>query len=144
LNDGKEFSAIQPTILQWPSGRTQILNRTKQGVIVESWMGNDWKSWSPLKKTSLPNPNSGIDAVILNDGRALLVYNPTNNDRSPISVAVSREGAEWKNVLTLEHEAGSEFSYPAVIQSRDGLVQITYTWKRQRIRHVVLDPKRFN
>ncbi len=142
LNDGKEFAAIQPTILQWPSGKTQILVRTKQGCIAESWMGDDWKSWSPLKKTALPNPNSAIDSVVLADGRALLIFNQSSTARSPINVAVSHDGREWLTALTLEQEPGSEFSYPAVIQTSDGLVHVTYTWKRQRIRHVILDPRK--
>ena len=53
------------------------------------------------------------------------------------------DGGGWQRVLTLEEEKGVEFSYPAVVQARDGLVHITYTWKRQRIRHVVLDPALF-
>ena len=39
----------------------------------------------------------------------------------------------------LETDAG-EYSYPAVIQTPDGKVHITYTWKRVKVRHVVLDP----
>jgi len=141
LNDGKTLGLIQPTILRWPSGRTQILCRSKQDRIYESWMGEQWRIWKPMTATSLPNPNSAIDAVMLKDGRALLVYNHTPKDRSPLNVVVSRDGQHWQAVAILENEPG-EYSYPAVIQSRDGRVHITYTWKRQRIKHVVLDPAR--
>jgi predicted neuraminidase len=139
LNDGSLPGLIQPTILRWPSGRTQILCRSRQTRIYESWMGEKWRVWKPLTATSLPNPNSAIDAVMLKDGRGLLVYNHTDNARSPLNVAVSPDGIHWQAAAVLENEPG-EYSYPAVIQSRDGLVHITYTWKRQRIKHVVLDP----
>ena len=141
LNDGKEFSLIQPTILQWPSGKTQILCRSKQGKVFESWMDDGWKSWGPIKPTTLPNPNSAIDAVMLKDGRALLVYNHAPHGRSPLNVAISKDGKRWQAALVLENEPG-EYSYPAVIQTSDGLVHATYTWKRERIRHVVIDPAR--
>jgi predicted neuraminidase len=139
LNDGREWGLIQPTILRWPGGKTQILCRSRQQRIVESWMGDDWKTWSPPKRAALPNPNSGIDAVMLKDGRALLVYNHTERGRSPLNVAVSRDGNLWQAALVLEEQPG-EYSYPAVIQSSDGRVHATYTWKRQRIKHVVIDP----
>lgn len=139
LNDGKDPGLIQPTILKWPSGRTQILNRSRQKAVYSSWMGGDWRNWSPAKPTMLPNPNSAVDAVMLKDGRGLLVYNHTTNARSPMNVAVSTDGETWQAALVLEDDSG-EYSYPAVIQSKDGLVHITYTWKRQRIKHVVVDP----
>ena len=78
--------------------------------------------------------------MTLQDGRHLLVYNHTAKGRSPLNVAVSTDGKDWQAALVLEDEPGKEFSYPAVIQTRDGLVHITYTWKRQRIRHAVVDP----
>jgi predicted neuraminidase len=139
LNDGKTFGAIQPTILDHGSGGIQILCRTKQKVIADSWSRDGGKTWSALAATSLPNPNSGIDAVMLKDGRSLLVYNHTAKGRSPLNMAVSVDGKIWKAGPTLESEPG-EYSYPAVIQTSDGMVHITYTWKRARIKHVVLDP----
>ena len=139
LNDTASFSAIQPSILFYPSGRTQMLCRSRQGRITESWMGATWEEWGAMQATSLPNPNSGIDAVMLKDGRALLVYNHTARGRSPLNVAVSKDGVVWQAALVLETDPG-EYSYPAVIQAKDESVHLTYTWKRQRIKHVVVAP----
>jgi predicted neuraminidase len=141
LNDRTQFGAIQPAILVYRSGRIQILCRSRQGRITESWSGDGGKTWSAMKSTALPNPSAGIDAVMLKDERALLVYNHTEKARSPLNMAVSSDGETWKAALTLENEPG-EYSYPAVIQTADGLVHVTYTWKRERIKHVVIDPRK--
>ena len=139
LNDRTQFGAIQPAILVHRAAAIQILCRSQQGKITESWSTDVGKTWSTMKAISLPNPNAGIDAVMLKDGRGLLVYNHTQRGRSPLNVAVSSDGKLWSAALVLEDQPG-EYSYPAVIQTTDGLVHITYTWKRQRIRHVVIDP----
>ncbi len=139
LNDGKQFGAIQPTILFHPNHRLQLLCRSRQNCITELWSADDGQTWEEMRATSLPNPNSGIDAVTLRDGRHLLVSNPTTRGRTPLVVSVSRDGRDWQKIATLEDEPG-EYSYPAIIQARDGLVHITYTWKRQRIKHVSFDP----
>src|SRR6185295_18648235 len=99
-------------------------------------------TWSALQMTPLPNPNAGIDAVALSDGRVLVVYNHTPSGRSPLNIAVSNDGGSWQAALVLENQAAKEFSYPAIIQTRDGLVHVTYTWHRERIRHVVIDPQK--
>lgn len=141
VNDAMSISAIQPTILLHPNGRLQAIGRTRQRHIFEIWSDDGGKTWGAMTLMDLPNPNSGIDAVTLKDGRQLLVYNhDAHGERSPLNVAVSSDGKTWQAGPVLEDEPGMEFSYPAVIQSSDGLVHITYTWKRQRIRHVVLDP----
>ena len=80
--------------------------------------------------------------MTLKDGRQLIVYNHTPRGRTPLNVAVSDDGKQWQAALVLETDPG-EYSYPAVIQSSDGLVHITYTWKRQRVRHAVVDPAKF-
>jgi predicted neuraminidase len=142
VNDGKTIGAIQPTILFHPGGRLQAVGRTKQDKVFEIWSSDGGKSWGEMKLTSLPNPNSGIDAVTLHDGRQLLVYNHSTKGRSPLNVAISNDGKAWQSALILEDEPGKQFSYPAVIQAQDGLVHITYTWKRERIKHAVLDPSK--
>jgi predicted neuraminidase len=140
LNDGQEIGAIQPSILFHRDGRLQAIGRTRNGKLFETWSSDQGKTWSPLALTSLPNPSAGIDAVTLRDGRQLLVYNHTATGRSPLNVAISADGKQWEAALVLEDTAGQEFSYPAVIQTRDGLVHVTYTWHRTRIKHVVIDP----
>lgn len=139
LNDGLKIGAIQPSILVHGGAKLQAVGRSRQGRVFETWSEDHGKTWSPLALTSLPNPSAGTDAVTLADGRHLIVYNDTLRGRTPLSVAVSRDGREWKNAVVLENEPG-EYSYPAVIQTKDGRIHITYTWKRQKIRHVVLDP----
>ena len=137
--EGKAFEAIQPSILTHAGGRLQALCRTRQGRIVETWSADGGATWSGLAATSLPNPNSGTDAVTLADGRQLLVYNHAERGRSPLNVAIAADGKAWRAALVLEDEPG-EFSYPAVIQSADGLVHVTYTWNRKKIKHAILDP----
>ncbi len=146
LNDPKLIGAIQPSLLLHRDGRLQAIGRTQQNQVFSVFSDDQGRSWGTMQLLDLHNPNSGTDAVMLRDGRALLVYNPTLSGkdwwdgRGTLAVALSDDGVHWKQVLTLEHSPKDEFSYPAVIQTRDGLVHISYTWKRQKIRHVVLDP----
>jgi predicted neuraminidase len=140
LNDGLKIGAIQPSLLTHPGGKLQLLCRTRQGKVGEAWSDDLGKSWSPMALTELPNPNSGIDALTLLDGRQFLVSNPVARGRTPLAVAISDDGKAWRRALTLEDQAG-EYSYPAAIQASDGLVHVTYTWKRSRIKHVIVDPR---
>jgi predicted neuraminidase len=150
VGKGPAFDAIQPSILSHQDGSLEALCRTKQGVIAQTWSKDQGKTWSALTAIDLPNPNSGTDAVTLTDGRQLLVYNHSGHraneakgNRYPLDVALSDDGVSWKRVLTLETEPrGAGYAYPAVIQTRDGLVHITYTFDRKLIKHVVLDPKK--
>lgn len=148
IHDGKTVGAIQPTLITHADGRIEALcrNQNGEGQIVTTSSTDGGKTWSALKDTSLPNPNSGIDAVTLQDGRFLLVYNHTKRrgsqprGRNMINLAVSDDAVTWQAAAVLENEERSEFSYPAVVQSADGMVHVTYTWKRKLIRYVKVDP----
>lgn len=140
INDGKEFGAIQPSILVHSSENLQALGRTRGlGKVFSTSSADGGKTWALLASLDLPNPGSGTDAVTLQDGRHVLVYNHASRGRSPLNVAFSSDGKAWSAAAVLESDPG-EYSYPAVIQTSDGRVHITYTWKRERIKHVVLQP----
>ncbi|HEX5078918.1 MAG TPA: sialidase family protein [Geminicoccaceae bacterium] len=131
-------SSIQPSILRFPDGTMQLVCRSRQRAIT-TCRSADGLRWDRMRPLDLPNPDSGIDAQVLADGRALLVYNHSRRGRTPLNLALSRDGRRWQPSLVLE-DAPGEYSYPAVIQAADGLIHITYTWQRRRIRHVELDP----
>ena len=140
-NTAAPIDAIQPSILLHADGTLQAVGRTRSGRVFDTRSRDQGQTWTPLSLLELPNPNAGIDALTLRDHLHLIVYNHSTKGRSPLNVAMSRDGSTWKNVLTLESEPG-EYSYPAVIQTSDGRLHITYTWKRLRIKHVVIDPLR--
>jgi predicted neuraminidase len=134
---GEPRGIIQPAIVPLRGGRLRMFVRSTRriGKICYADSSDGGITWTAARPTTLPNPNSGIDAVSLRGGRVVLVYNHSETGRSPLNVAVSRDGDTWNSFLTLESEPG-EFSYPAVIQAADGNVHVTYTWNRRRIKHV--------
>jgi len=149
LNNGNNISVIQPAIMLHPQGKLQILCRSMNNEILSSWSTGNGRTWSHFESTGLPNPNSGIDAVTLKDGRHILIYNhieckPSQKwgSRNKLNIAISKDGINWEAVALLENDEdeNAEYSYPAVIQTKDGLVHITYTWNRKLIKHTVIDP----
>ncbi|GEP97258.1 sialidase family protein [Chitinophaga cymbidii] len=142
------FGVIQPSILTYPHDSLQLLCRSRQNYIVQSWSADNGATWGPLSITELPNPNSGTDAVTLQNGLQVMVYNPLFQGRewwegrSRLHVVASEDGRKWQYVFSLENQPKGEYSYPAIIQAEDGMVHITYTAERKNIRHVVLHIKR--
>lgn len=147
IHDGKTFGAIQPSLMRHADGRIEALcrNQNSEGQVLTTSTADGGKTWSTLKETNLPNPNSGIDGVVLKDGRSMLIYNHTKRSTKPagremLNIGISEDKISWQAAGVLENTPKSEFSYPAIIQSADGMVHVTYTWKRKLIRYVKIDP----
>jgi predicted neuraminidase len=135
------FGIIQPSLFRANDGNIKLLARSRQiGHICIAESSDNGNTWGSARPLPLPNPNSAIDAVKLNDGRVLLVYNQSQTERFPLNIALSDDDGEtWKMSIVLEINPG-KYSYPSVIQTDDGNVHIVYTWNNQLIKHVVLDP----
>ena len=143
----KGIKAIQPTIITLPDGRLQALCRTRSRHIGVTYSIDNGETWSKLQLIDTPNNNSGIDAVTLHDGTFALICNdwPIEPDkekgaRTPLSILRSTDGLHWQHWITLEDSPILQYSYPSIIQSRDGHIHAIYTWRRQRIKHVELMP----
>jgi predicted neuraminidase/lysophospholipase L1-like esterase len=152
--DGSGHGVIQPTILVHSQTKLQLLMRTNDSSdnakMPTCWSEDAGLTWSSVEDGPLPNNNSAVDAVTLNDGRHLLVYNHSTRNgegtgrkgRGILTVSVSKDGLNWEAALVLDYRdhGNEQYSYPAVIQTRDGLVHVAYTWHRKRIKHVWFDP----
>jgi alpha-L-rhamnosidase len=135
--------ALQPTIIKLADGRLQIFCRSRNAKLATAYSSDKGESWSKVSLSDLPSNNSGIDAVTLADGRHLIAYNDFSTlagtpkgVRTPLCLAISDDGKVWKHLMTLEDSPISQYSYPSIIQSKDGKVHIVYTWRRQRIKYV--------
>ncbi len=132
------YHAIQPTILFHGEEKLQLLCRTREGIIATAWSTDNGQSWSQLESSGLVHNNSGIDALTLADGTHLLVCNPIATGRNKLSLLASKDGKTWAEILVLEDEKKGEFSYPAIIQAKDGTIHLTYTYNRKKIKYVSL------
>lgn len=133
---------IQPTMWEYAPGRVKMLMRSTQrvGCVCASLSEDYGRTWSPAERVAIPNPNSGLDAVRLKDGRIALACNPSREGRTPLSVLVSDDnGVTWPRRVDLETAPG-EFSYPSIIQASDGRVHVAATHQREQIFHYVLEP----
>jgi predicted neuraminidase len=139
----EKFAQIQPTLFEAKDGSIVALMRSRNPRLVcRSESKDGGETFTPAEQTEVLNPSAGIDAVRTKAGDVFLIHNPSQVFRTPLSLARSTDdGKTWRRVADLEAEPG-EYSYPAMIESAAGMLEITYTWKRTHIKHATLDPKK--
>ena len=129
--------AIQPALATTQEGSILMLLRDQErNSVRRSWSYDHGQTWSPVEDLGMPNPDAAVALTSLDDGRILLVYNDSADERTPLSVAVSTDGGRtFRKIRDLETSRG-KFSYPAVIQTKDSLIHVTYTYNHKTIKHV--------
>ncbi|MBT5928324.1 MAG: exo-alpha-sialidase [Verrucomicrobia bacterium] len=143
LNFPGEYRATEPAILIHDDKVIQVLCRTKQGYLTEFWSDNGAKSWFPMKRSPLPAPNSGFDAIKLRDGRFVVVYNHSTKLTDRINVAMSVNGRDWEAVAILNQSPSEHFQNPSIAQTKDDRLHIAFTVNQNRFQHVQMDPSFF-
>ncbi len=131
----RDINVIQPTLWENPAGHIHALMRSNKAYLCESHSEDFGETWSEVTLTNIPNNNSGVDCVLTENGKVVLVCNPVAKHagpRTPLSVLVSdNNGKSFERVMDLETAEG-EYSYPAIV-SKGNKVYITYTYKRENI-----------
>jgi predicted neuraminidase len=141
-NLSSETGLIQPALVPLDHDRVLMMLRDRgDGRSLHTAFSEDngW-TWSEAEPSGLPNPDAAIDALRLHDGRILLVYNHAESGRENLRLAVSADqGRTWRSGAILEQAAQQEFSYPNLVEDRQGRIHLTYTWQRERIKHVTFN-----
>jgi predicted neuraminidase len=130
---------IQPSVISLGGTHLRLYARTRtlaSKIAVADSMDNG-VTWTQARFIDVPNNNSGIDVVRLKDGRIVMIYNNTTVGRTPLNLAVSKDGEHFTPFAILEDAVG-QYSYPAIIQGPDGSLEMTYTWQRKTIKYVHL------
>ena len=99
------------------------------------------RQWTAASALPLPNPNASVAMLRLHGGHLLIAGNGASN-RNELLLWISDDaGKNWRPAPTVESvaDAEAEFSYPALLQARDGRIHLAYTWRRQGIKHAVFN-----
>lgn len=127
--DTTATGVIQPNVVELDDGTLLMLSRSKMGRVYISRSFNQGLSWISSSKTSIPNPNSGIDLVkVKNKNFFVLAYNHSEFLRNRIDIAISHDGISWSGPLNVMSGNG-EYSYPCILIDEDEL-HIFFTQNR--------------
>ncbi len=144
LSSAMRHNASEPVLLNHGGGRLQALCRTRLGRIAETWSENSGKTWSPVQRTVLPNPDSGLDAAKLGDRKFALVYQHSNRERGVLNLAFTEDGRGWSAAAVLESQPESRFSAPSIVLGVDGNLHLAYSVNHRQVKYVVIDPNQFS
>jgi predicted neuraminidase len=122
---------IQPAVLRRDDG-TLVAYMRENGPLRHvriSESRDEGLTWGPVGVSELPNPGSGLDGVRLSNGHWALVYNDSTQHRQSLAISISDDqGASWKWTRHLERQDSGSYHYPAVIQDRQGLIHVIYSY----------------
>ena len=135
-------SLLQPTVVP-VDGRHALAflrNHSAHRRMASQSSADGGQTWTPPIETDLVNADASVAAVRLSTGHLLVALNNSAHSRDNLSLALSPDGvSQWQLIATLDDQPGEKFAYPYMIQDSQGVVQLVYSWKMKRIRHIVMN-----
>ncbi|MCC6488762.1 MAG: exo-alpha-sialidase, partial [Candidatus Hydrogenedentes bacterium] len=133
-------SLTQPTLAEFEDKTIVAFFRNggEEHRIKRSESTDGGLTWGPVTVTDRPHPGAGIEAIVLDNGHLLLVYNDmVEGPRDQLAVSISEDrGQTWRWTRHLENTPDQRFDYPSIVQAKDGTLHATYSYNLETIKHV--------
>ena len=153
-NESDRFlGVIQPSLWEDNQGDVHALMRSNNHRIYSTDSHDGGLTWSEIQPIGIPNNNSGLDLTRTKSGIIYLLCNPIPENwglRNRLALFCSHDnGQNWCQETLIEEAppsdndqvASPEFSYPAIITTKDGRLAMTYTFNRRNIAFQIRDPQ---
>lgn len=142
-NPVPEAGLTQPTLVEFDDGTITAFfrNSSPEHRIKRSDSTDGGMSWSAVSTTDLLHPGAGIEALLLENGHLLMIYNDVEDSpRDKMAVSISEDrGKTWKWTRHLEDIDGGRFDYPSIVQGKDGRLHASYSYNLATIKYVHFD-----
>lgn len=141
--------AIEPTLFKYGINTNMIgmLTRNRNKGFSDNHKGgwalfsvseDNGKTWSPLTESTLRNPDSSLDIIDLQNGKLIVFYNDSHDQRHRFSFALSSNGGiTWSDPHTLIENEGE---FPSAILQPDGKISVAYADKKGQLNRITIDP----
>jgi predicted neuraminidase len=136
-------AGLQPAVAAIDGKEALMVARSAaraNGVIMADATVDGGATWRRAAPLPIANDNTSLDLLRLQSGRLLLAANGVRGrDRSVLQLFLSDDkGATWKESRVIEDDpdVNAEYSYPALLQTADGRIHLTYSFRSKVIAHV--------
>ncbi|MGQ9488140.1 MAG: sialidase family protein [Armatimonadota bacterium] len=130
------MGGVQPSLVQKRDG-TLVAYMRDNGPppkrVMRSESRDGGMTWSPVVDDDIPNPGSGLEVIRLQNGHWAMVCNDTERGRHSLAVLLSDDEGKtwkWKRHLEMDEPGQGSYSYPSIIQAKDGTLHVTYSWSQ--------------
>lgn len=130
------MGGVQPSLVQKRDGTLGAYMRDNGPPpkrVMRSESRDGGMTWSPVVDDDIPNPGSGLEVIRLQNGHWAMVCNDTERGRHSLAVLLSDDEGKtwkWKRHLELDEPGQGSYSYPSIIQAKDGTLHVTYSWSQ--------------
>jgi len=133
---GNAGGRVQPSVFNF-NGKWYAFTRDRDAGVIWYSIYNGNGNWENIKRTNIKNNNSGIQGMTAKDGSLFLILNPQTSNRNILELWRCPSGQDptnsgnYKKFRIEEGPDNRDFSYPWIIEDKNGMIQVSYTLRQR-------------